>query len=64
MKLSVMFIVFLMLTMPMTCAGISRSATNGGEADVRAHDKAANLMALLQERMCPPLCKPSCTNCG
>nr|DAZ86296.1 TPA_inf: conotoxin precursor Cerm03 [Conus ebraeus] len=64
MKLSVMFIVFLMLTMPMTltCAGISRSAINGREDVALARAMAANMLALLQERLCPPMCT-SCSNC-
>nr|DAZ86908.1 TPA_inf: conotoxin precursor Cerm03 [Conus judaeus] len=62
MKLTVMFIVFLMLTMPMASAEISRRTIDGGEAGVLAGDRAANKMALLQERQCPPTC-PSCSNC-
>nr|UMA82322.1 conotoxin precursor Cerm03 [Conus ebraeus] len=62
MKLTVMFIVFLMLTMPMASAEISRRTIDGGEAGVLAGDRAANKMALLQERLCPPICN-GCPGC-
>nr|DAZ86297.1 TPA_inf: conotoxin precursor Cerm03 [Conus ebraeus] len=58
MKLSVMFIVFLMLAMTMTEAGSSDRALNGGEAG----DRAAHRVALLREIRCPTRC-PSCEDC-
>nr|UMA82321.1 conotoxin precursor Cerm03 [Conus ebraeus]UMA83902.1 conotoxin precursor Cerm03 [Conus judaeus] len=62
MKLTVMFIVFLMLTMPMASAEISRRTIDGGEASVLAGDRATNKNALLQQRLCPTSCS-SCSNC-
>nr|DAZ86558.1 TPA_inf: conotoxin precursor Cerm03 [Conus judaeus] len=59
MKLTVMFIVFLMLTMPMASAEISRRTIDGGEAGVLAGDRATNKNALLQQR----LCATSCSRC-
>nr|UMA83247.1 conotoxin precursor Cerm03 [Conus judaeus] len=62
MKLTVMFIVFLMLTMPMASAKISRRTIDRGEAGVLAGDSASNKNALLQQRLCPTSCS-SCSNC-
>nr|UMA83244.1 conotoxin precursor Cerm03 [Conus judaeus] len=62
MKLTVMFIVFLMLTMPMASAEISRRTIDGGEAGVLAGDRATNKNALLQQRLCPTSCS-SCSYC-
>nr|AKB91379.1 conopeptide Mi041 [Conus miles] len=60
MKLSVMFIVFLMLTMPMTDGGIIRSANNGENADALAGDRATKVLELLLKSSCPPACCPTC----
>nr|UMA83904.1 conotoxin precursor Cerm03 [Conus judaeus] len=57
-----MIIVFLMLTMHMASAEISRRTIDGGEASVLAGDKATNKNALLQQRLCPTSCS-SCSNC-
>nr|UMA83565.1 conotoxin precursor Cerm03 [Conus judaeus] len=62
MKLTVMFIVFLMLTLPMASAEISRRTNDGGEAGVLAGDRATNKNALLQQRLCPTACS-SCSKC-
>nr|UMA83251.1 conotoxin precursor Cerm03 [Conus judaeus] len=62
MKLTEMFIVFLMLTMPMASAEIGRRTIDGGEAGVVAGDRATNINALLQQRLCPTSCS-SCPNC-
>nr|UMA83249.1 conotoxin precursor Cerm03 [Conus judaeus] len=62
MELTVMFIVFLMLTVPMASAEISRRTNDGGEAGVLAGDRATNKYALLQQRLCPTSCS-SCLNC-
>nr|UMA83248.1 conotoxin precursor Cerm03 [Conus judaeus] len=62
MKLTVMFIVFLMLSMPMASAEISRRTIDGGEASVLAGDRATNKNALLLQRLCTASCS-SCSNC-
>nr|UMA83254.1 conotoxin precursor Cerm03 [Conus judaeus] len=62
MKLTEMFIVFLMLTMPMAIAEIRRRTIDGVEAGVLAGDRATYKYALLQQRLCPTSCS-SCPNC-
>uniref|UniRef100_A0A0C9RYI9 Ctr_53_N conopeptide n=1 Tax=Conus tribblei TaxID=101761 RepID=A0A0C9RYI9_CONTD len=62
MKLSVMFIVFLMLAMPMTNGAVSPRGWNGGKAYALARDRAAKSLALLKKSGCPNDCQ-SCTNC-
>nr|UMA83568.1 conotoxin precursor Cerm03 [Conus judaeus] len=62
MKLTVMFIVFLMLPMPMASSEISRRTIDGEEAGVLEGDRATNKNALLLQRICPTSCS-SCSNC-
>uniref|UniRef100_A0A0C9R743 Ctr_60_TN conopeptide n=5 Tax=Conoidea TaxID=37797 RepID=A0A0C9R743_CONTD len=64
MKLSVMFIVFLMLAMPMTNGAVSPRGWNGGNAYALARDTAAKSLALLKKSGCPTTCKPNCPTCA
>uniref|UniRef100_A0A0K8TTQ1 Conopeptide n=1 Tax=Conus lenavati TaxID=1519839 RepID=A0A0K8TTQ1_CONLV len=58
MKLSVMFIVFLMLTMPMADSDFTPRAVNETKTHKLARFRAAN--SLVVKRECPVTCEPGC----